>query len=449
VIGGGLAGLCSAYELRRLGFRVTLIESRSRLGGRVHSIRKPFLNGQHAEAGATTISDTHDLTLHYANEFCLNLLPLTSRGQSDSYYLKDRLLTDVQRPGTAWPLKLTDEEHALGLVGMLKKYVGPGVMLCGDPDAPNWPSNQAASFDKMTLCNVMKSNGASVDAIKLLRMGYFDLWGDGADACSALMLLRDIARRGREKASFSIEGGNDRLPHAFAHHLSDSILLRAKVTRIDTCRNKAAVTVECNGETINHNADRVICTIPFSVLGSVEFLPDLPSILRNAITDLPYASISRTYIQTAHSLLPDNANSVTTDLPIMFAENATANQKGATQITESYTAGENARVFASMSNDERIESVLTNIYRFKARSADNILAATSECWDADPNNKGAFSWFKPEQLLRYRNLPSVYRNIYFAGEHMSSWPGYMQGALQSARKVVDEINKVSGQNAFP
>jgi len=38
-------------------------------------------------------------------------------------------------------------------------------------------------------------------------------------------------------------------------------------------------------------------------------------------------------------------------------------------------------------------------------------------------------------------LAAVEGRIHFAGEHTSPWTGWMQGALESARRVVREINR--------
>ncbi len=40
VIGGGIAGMAAAYELKKAGFKVTVFETRDRVGGRIWSIRK-------------------------------------------------------------------------------------------------------------------------------------------------------------------------------------------------------------------------------------------------------------------------------------------------------------------------------------------------------------------------------------------------------------------------
>jgi monoamine oxidase len=45
-------------------------------------------------------------------------------------------------------------------------------------------------------------------------------------------------------------------------------------------------------------------------------------------------------------------------------------------------------------------------------------------------------------------LPHVARpegRVYFAGEHASAWPGWMQGALESGNRAAKEINAVTYQ----
>jgi monoamine oxidase len=44
-------------------------------------------------------------------------------------------------------------------------------------------------------------------------------------------------------------------------------------------------------------------------------------------------------------------------------------------------------------------------------------------------------------LAAVDTLAAVDGRIHFAGEHTSPWTGWMQGALESARRVVAEINR--------
>jgi monoamine oxidase len=76
IIGAGMAGLSAGYELSQLGHDVTILEARTRPGGRVHTLREPFSDGLFAEAGAARIPDNHDLTLKYVKLFDVPLEPM-------------------------------------------------------------------------------------------------------------------------------------------------------------------------------------------------------------------------------------------------------------------------------------------------------------------------------------------------------------------------------------
>ena len=65
ILGAGMAGLVAGFELSKLGHDVTILEARTRPGGRVHTLREPFSDGLYAEAGAARIPDEHELTLKY------------------------------------------------------------------------------------------------------------------------------------------------------------------------------------------------------------------------------------------------------------------------------------------------------------------------------------------------------------------------------------------------
>src|SRR5215208_2289980 len=72
VIGAGLAGLSAAYDLHEAGWKVTVLEARERVGGRVYSLRS-FSNGLVAEGGGEFIEETHTRILAYAHQFDLPL----------------------------------------------------------------------------------------------------------------------------------------------------------------------------------------------------------------------------------------------------------------------------------------------------------------------------------------------------------------------------------------
>ena len=58
VLGAGMAGLVAATELKAAGHTVEVLEAQTRVGGRVQTLRAPFTDGLHAEAGAMRIPKT-------------------------------------------------------------------------------------------------------------------------------------------------------------------------------------------------------------------------------------------------------------------------------------------------------------------------------------------------------------------------------------------------------
>src|SRR4030095_361258 len=118
IIGAGLAGLSAAYELTQAGHDVTVLEARTRPGGRVHTLRDPFAEGLYAEAGATRIPNYHDLTLKYVEFFGLTLDPFQPPDSPSVYYVRGKRIRVTPGQKVEWPYDLTPEERALGLSGM-------------------------------------------------------------------------------------------------------------------------------------------------------------------------------------------------------------------------------------------------------------------------------------------------------------------------------------------
>jgi hypothetical protein len=122
VIGGGMAGLVAAYELKRAGHTVTLLEASRRIGGRVWTLREPFTHGLYAEGGAMRIPDAHRLTWRYIDKFGLETQPFIME-RTNQYLLignERRTWAEFQRDPAIAGLELKPNERgkAPGSCGM-------------------------------------------------------------------------------------------------------------------------------------------------------------------------------------------------------------------------------------------------------------------------------------------------------------------------------------------
>jgi len=427
IAGAGLAGLSAAYELVQAGHQVTVLDARDRPGGRVLTLRDSFADGQYAEAGAETFAETHDFVQHYVQAFHLETVPAWNYGNLTSLLFRDGQRAELLR---------TYSE-------LSRKYIEPVVKEIGDPLAPGWPSaDLLRQLDRISMTELLRSRGASPEEIGLLQLAYTDSWDNGTSPDSALCLLRDeaIARNGR--ASFRIRGGNDQLPRALAQALGARVHYRVTLARIAQNNKQVTVTVNDSGRRSQISADYLICAIPFPVLRSIEVSPAFSPGKQQAIRELSYNSVTRVYVQSPmRSWIAEGLSGyAATDLPIGTVWDCTEGQSGARGILECYTSGERARSLAVLSEPQRVRLVVENLE--KVFSGARYEKSVSVAWDSDPLVKGAFAWFKRDQMATL--LPHIARRegrVFFAGEHTSPWFGWMQGALESGNRAAHEVNE--------
>lgn len=91
IIGGGLAGLASAFELRKLGFDITIYESQeNRIGGRIYTYYFDEEKKFYGEFGAMRIPASHETTWHYINTFGLKTRPFIQNNENTFIYIRNK-----------------------------------------------------------------------------------------------------------------------------------------------------------------------------------------------------------------------------------------------------------------------------------------------------------------------------------------------------------------------
>lgn len=447
IAGGGLAGLSAAYELMQLGHQVTVLEARDRPGGRVFTLRDGFSEGLYAEAGAEVFSGTHNFVHRYVKQFNLPLISApTTAGLSSLYYVKGQRIQN-KYAGLHWPMPLSADEQKLLPYDLEKKYIEPAVAEIGDPLSPGWPSREILEkYDRVSMAEMLRRNGASANAVDLIQLGYGDSWDDGTGPDSSLCLLRDEAVGRSPGTEQRISGGNDRLPGELAARLGARVHYRTALVRVAQDSKQVTATVSENGRRHTLSADYLVCAIPFPVLRNIEITPAFSPEKQRAIRDLHYISVTRVFLQTKSRFWTTAGLSgyAATDLPVGTIWDCSQGEGGNRGILECYTSGETARQLAALPEGRRIGTALENVEKLFPGTRDNLEKAISVAWDADPLARGAFAWFKRGQMSEI--MPHVATRegrVFFAGEHTSPYFGWMEGALHSGNRVAAEVNEAS------
>jgi monoamine oxidase len=182
--------------------------------------------------------------------------------------------------------------------------------------------------------------------------------------------------------------------------------------------------------------------MPFPVLRGVQFNPPLSREAREAVDQLPNTSVLKVFVQTRTRfwIAEGQSGGASTDLPMRLLSDRTINQPGSRGILEAYVTGEAARQLCLQGPEERLRAITADIAKLFPAIGDQYESGISKCWDDDEWSRGAYAWFRPGQMTRY--LPVIGKRegrVHFAGDHTSSTPGWMEGALQSAERVVREV----------
>ena len=350
-----MAGLVAAYELSKAGHDVTVLEARTRPGGRVHTLHEPFSDGLFAEAGAARIPENHDLTLKYVKEFALPLEPFYPSRLNAVRFDRGRR-EEVPIDG------FTD--------AMTQNYGGE---LGGNPE--RWQK---------------------------------------------------------------IVGGTDMLPKAFAQRLGEKIHYGSPVVRIEQDAQQARVVFLKAGQRQTLTADKVLCTIPFSVLRNVE-LPALSERKRDIIKNTRYDAVSRVYLQTRNRFWEEKGlNGFAFAAGAIEIWQPTWSQPGPRGILMTYARPGEAEKITRLKEDERIATTLKQLDAIFGGLRENFERGATKCWMDDEWSRGAWAFVG---LSEFFTAVAPNERIHFAGEHLSAFSSWMQGALSSGLRAVKEIDE--------
>ncbi|MFM8518387.1 MAG: flavin monoamine oxidase family protein [Nevskiaceae bacterium] len=444
VIGAGLSGLETALTLEENGLRITVLEGRRRIGGRLYSLFN--LPGQ-PEVGGNTVSRAYGRVLAAAARHGVEFLNVAPRYAA--YPDRQELFIGGEHISAArWPEHprnpFTGEGRAL-----LPGAWGRTMLRRHRPfkDVENWHDAQHAAFD-VSVHDFLRAQGASDAQIAL---GYETNMSYGADSAHDVSILQlafvdhwqAINQRNTQAAdTFTgvVRGGNQNLPLAMARRLRGDLLQGKAVTSIEL--DERSVTVRCADDS-RLQAKAVVCSMPFPVLRHVTIDPLPPPAQRRAIHLLGAKPITQFHLLPKRAFWEDDGLS-----PAMWSDGLcgsilanrdTDNPARVTTLTV-WCSAATARYLDRFPAAEAGRMIVADIERLRPAARGALQVAAVHSWERDPFAGGTWAIFGPGQVNEFvRSMATPHGRLFFCGEHTAIASRGMEAALESAERVSLEV----------
>ena len=411
IIGGGIAGLTAARHLTEAGLRVTLLEARDRLGGRIctHS------TGEFpVELGAEFVHGRPEEILALAAEGAVPIVPVQGsfrRKINGEWEEAGHLMEKVDQLFSKLPAEEPDESFQYYL-----------------------------------------DRTSTEDDVKRQALRYVE----GFHAADPSLISARSLRRDSE-AEEAIEGD-----HQYRIANGYESLVRAVADRIDRNRcdivTNAAVheivwrqgQVIARSSSMEYLAPRAIVTLPLGVLksNSVVFSPALLE-KQNAMSFLEMGPVIRASLCFRESFWKRDPEMA--DVSFLFTDDPqfptwwTSNPLRYPILT-GWAAGPYARAYAGRSKDHIIASAVESLARITKIAESEIRSQMTGSfmhdWQADPFSCGAYSYAAVGGMDAAAKLAEpVAGTLFFAGEATNSdgYNGTVHGAIATGLRAAKEL----------
>jgi monoamine oxidase len=414
VIGSGFAGLSAAHKLKSAGWKVTILEARDRIGGRVFSYSMPQNKSLVCELGAEWVGESHERLRALCGDFNIPL----QKHQFDDYLLQNG---KVSRPGQ-WGLSANAKS---AFEKTLREY-------------KNFTAAKKGQIDRLDWWSFLESLGFSPDDLRLRDLADSTDFGESIRHVSAFAALAEYAESSpKNEMDYKMTGGNSRLTEEFVKRIGlENIRLSSPVTEVN--QTKGVVTVKTANESFR--ADACVCTVPVQSLLKIRFTPGLPSLQRAAAEKLTYARICKNSVLYSKRFWKDENFSMVSDTASHFYFHSTQNQPGPEGILTAYAIGEKADVLSSQSDERRTNLITRDLIDFDPEAPKLAKGLVSYAWQRDEYTDGAYALYRPGQWFTIRPaLARPHGKVLFAGEHLADWQGFMEGAINTGEEAAASL----------
>ena len=460
VLGAGIAGLTAAYELEQAGFLVTLLEARTRVGGRAWTVRdgdKIEMNGEETQtarfsdgvyfnAGPARIPSFHQGLIGYAKKFGVPLEVEVNSSRS-AYVMGD--------DGSKIRMRTAINDMRGRIAELLAKAIGQGSL-----------DRQLSAADREKLMPFLRAYGDLREDYSFSgteRSGFGTAPGAGvtfASPSTALPLDQLLANQRlpmtlfednlyMQATMFEPVGGMDRIHAAMDRNLRRPALLGAEV--VDIRQRPAGVEVvykdKTSGVVETVKADYLICTIPFPVLANIP--SNFSPALKRTIADVKYDYSNKVAFESPRfwekEQIYGGISFVGGPTTLIWYPSAGLHSERG-MLLGCYSSGATAAEFQKRPIAEQIAFSRGVIDRLHPGHGADLVGGLAVNWHKIPYSLGPWPDWKAGSANghqeghidteAFRMLQKPEGRVYFASAALSQTPGWQEGGIQSARAQV-------------
>jgi monoamine oxidase len=482
ILGGGIAGLVSAYELGKAGWSCTILEARQRPGGRNWSIRNgtevdftdgtrqtcAFEEGHYFNAGPARLPSTHHTMLGYCRELgvALEVEVNSSRSalmQSDKLnggvavperrvvndtrgHVSELLAKCVKKGALDQEIGADDRER---MIEFLRQYgdLNPDLLFRGT-DRSGYKVPPGAT----------KQTPVVNDPLAMRELLDANLWTG--------MLVEEVIEW--QPTMFQPVGGMDRIPYAFASRLDSVIRYGAVVSRIRQSDSGVAVTYrDGSGADQTLNADYCICAMPLTIVRKLDadFSAPIRAILDTVQYDSAYKvaweaprfweketnifggisylqqTVDLVWYPSARFFSPTGIVIGGYSIEVPPALGALPDLLKKSDLAER-TQLANGYAFAALpSMQAKLDASRQSIELLHPGHGKDLANPVYVSWGHIPHNLGSWISLNWNDEKALATLQSPDRRVYFAGDHTSRLVGWQEGAALSAYRVINQLGQ--------
>ena len=470
ILGAGLAGMTAAYELRKAGYKVQVLEYNDRAGGRNWSLyggdsftdlsgttqNVQFAKGLYFNPGPWRIPYHHRGLLHYCKQFNVPLEAFTQVNynayvhSTRAFGGKPKRYREIAADFDGYVgellAKATSQDKLNGAITKDEKDGLLQILQFWGALDKNYDYKKGEAASNMRGFAVEPGGGLSPPPVDSDPIPMQELFKSG-------MWFAVMAGKIYEFQTplFQAVGGMGMIGQAFGRQLQGLIKYNCKVSEIRQDEKGVTATytdTKKGGAPQTARADWCLCTIPATILGQMPMNVGAP--MRNAINSLSYDAAFKVGLEFKRRFWEEDDDiygGITyTDQQISTISYPSTDyhKPGGGVLLGGYIFSDAPATyeFEAKTPGQQIQAALDQGANIHPQYKKEFKSGFGISWHRVPWTLGCSGrWTDEKRAQHYKDICAIDGRILLAGEHVSRLPAWQEGAVLSALDAIGRLHK--------